>query len=272
MNLVAALLVGAAVWLLGPPAARVSLRRLEPPATAAPPSRRRGTALVAVTAGLVAAGFIGAGWRGGCLVGAAVSVVGAGTLAWRQRLRDRRELAQMRQVAQVCSVLASLVRIGHVPATAIQLAARDCPILNPVVAAQAVGGDVPAALRAAATVPGQGGLLRLSQAWQVSAVTGAPLGPTLTTLAQAMRAERDLAQVVAGELASPRATSRLLLVLPIFGIAIGELIGARPLRWLTTGVAGPACLLAAAVLSAAGVLITDRIVGSVERAQRRDCS
>ncbi len=268
MTLLAALLMGVAAWVLVRPSGRAALRRLEPPATAPKRALSLPVMVVAGAFALAIVGFVVDGWRGCCLAGAAASVTVAVVISWRQRLRGRRELARMRQVAEVCAVLASLVRVGHVPAVAIRLAAQDCPLLEPVVAAQAVGGDVPTALRAAAAVPGQAGLLRLAQAWQVSATTGAPLGPTLTALAQAVRAERDLAQVVAGELASPRATSRLLLVLPLAGIGMGEAIGAQPLRWLTTGVVGPVCLLTAALLATAGALITDRLVGSVERAQR----
>lgn len=269
MTVLAALLTGLAVWVLVPTAGgrAVRARLAVDPVVASAPRRRRRLVWVAPGVAAVSAGLVLGGPRGACLAAAAVSVVLTAVLVLAQRRRHRAAKKGLGEVARACGVLGSLITIGHVPAEALRLAAADCPVLLPVVHSQAVGGDVVAALRTAAGRPGQGGLRRLAQAWEVTSVTGAPIAPSLALVAESLRGERDLAQVVSGELASPRATTSVLVCLPVAGIALGEALGAQPLVWLTTGIAGPVCLLLGALLACLGVVVTERMVQSVERAQ-----
>lgn len=185
-----------------------------------------------------------------------VTVLGAVRGAVRRRRRTRRAA----EVAQACDLVGSLVAIGHIPEAALVLAAEDCAVLEPVVAAHRVGTDVAAALRVAGSRPGGEGLVRLAQAWEVGARTGAPLGKALAAVAEAVRRDRDIERVVMAELAGPRASGQVLGVLPLVGLLAGFLMGGDPLRFFVTGVLGPVCLVLGTSLACSGLLWTEGMV------------
>src|SRR5207244_1438541 len=118
------------------------------------------------------------------------------------------------EVARACGVLASYVRVGQVPADALVLVARDCPVLAEAATVQQIGGDVPDVLRARSRRPGHGGLADLARAWQVSSSTGAPMAPTLEEVASGLASDESLRSVVSAELAAPRSTGKVMAVLP----------------------------------------------------------
>jgi tight adherence protein B len=60
-------------------------------------------------------------------------------------------------------------------------------------------------------------------------------------------------------LAGARSTARILAALPIFGIALGYSLGARPLTFLTATPAGWLCLAAGLGLTALGLHWTSRL-------------
>ena len=220
--------------------------------------RRRSRAGVlvalAVAAALVTGGAAVGGARGAILGGAA-TIVG-GTLARIVVLHGRDSSARAAQsdVARACGVLASYVRVGQVPAEALVLVARDCPVLAEAAAVQQIGGDVPDVLRSRSVQPGHGGLADLARTWQVSSQTGAPMAPALEEVAAGLAADESLRSVVSAELAAPRSTGKVMAVLPLVGIALGYLLGGRPLEWLVAGPTGWACLLVGLLLAAGGVL------------------
>ncbi len=91
--------------------------------------------------------------------------------------------------------------------------------------------------------------------------TGASLGATLDALAERLTAAGNLQDVVNAELAAPRATGRLLAVLPLAGLLLGYGLGGDPLAFLTGSPAGQLSLVAGITLGCAGVLWTERIAG-----------
>jgi len=190
----------------------------------------------------------------GGLVAATVAAAVRSSLAARAASRGAAE------VARACDLIRSLVAIGNIPAAALLLAAEDCPVLEPVAAAHKVGAEVPAALRAAGAPVGRGGLVRLAQAWEVGERTGAPMGQALAAVAEAVRRERDVEQVVVAELAGPRASGQVLGVLPILGLAAGFALGGEPVRFFLSGVVGPLCLVVGTALACTGVVWTEVLV------------
>jgi tight adherence protein B len=174
-------------------------------------------------------------------------------LAYRQRRRCA-ALATRRSVTAACATLASQLRIGRVPSDALSVAAQDCPVLNRANAAQELGGDVVAAWQAQSTDPGCGGLADLARAWRVSAETGAPMAAALEQVAISLADDQALGSVVAGELAGPRATGKIMAVLPLCGIALGYALGGDPIGFLLQGPLGWGCLVCGVALAATGVL------------------
>lgn len=262
MTLVAAVAALLGVALVVPPPGR---RLIEARLSARVP--RRGTRVADVVfAGLLVAAAGGVAWSGWGLQMAApvtsvalilVTAVSSIRRAWAARVAGRRA----DEVARACDLVGSLVSVGHIPEAALLLAAEDCPVLGPVAAAHRVGADIGMALRVAGASAGGAGLVRLARAWEVGHRTGAPLGPALETVATSVRRDREVDQVVAAELAGPRASGQVLAVLPIVGLGAGIALGGDPLEFFLTGVAGPLCLVGGVGLACAGVIWTDALVG-----------
>ncbi|MFJ1704418.1 type II secretion system F family protein [Kitasatospora sp. NPDC088346] len=126
------------------------------------------------------------------------------------------------------------------------------------------GADVPAALRLAAEMPGGRGAAAVAACWEVTTVSGTSLAVGLDQVAEALRADRALAEEIAGELAGPRATAVMLAVLPFVGALLGLALGAQPVRILLHTPVGLGCLLGGVLLEAAGLWWTSRIVRAVE--------
>ena len=189
------------------------------------------------------------------VVACAVLAVAATAVRLITQYRRRRSALRARaDVAHACTVLASYLRVGQVPAAALAIAAADCQVLRDGHHARTVGGDAVEVWRLQARRAGHSGLLELARAWQVSIETGAPMSTTLDQVAASLAADQALTRVVNGELATARATGKVMAVLPGCGIGIGYLLGGDPARWLLSGPAGWACLLSGVLLACAGVL------------------
>lgn len=249
--------VAAVLFRIGPSSGRALQTRLGAGrGRGAGRARRVGPVLLAV---LLAVGLVGvmaalSGARGAVLALTGLLVVGVVTWLVRARRRARDSLRAQVEVAHACQVLASHLRVGQVPTEALATAAADCPVLTEAHQVHEVGGDVTAVWQSQGRRPGHGGLLELTRAWRVSARTGAPLSTTLDQVARSLSAEESLRAVVAGELASPRATSKVMAALPVCGIGLGYLLGGDPIQWLLAGPAGWACLLGGVLLAGAGVI------------------
>jgi tight adherence protein B len=90
--------------------------------------------------------------------------------------------------------------------------------------------------------------------------TGAPLAAMLLTLARTAADERESQALREAALAGPRLSARVLLWLPLVGIALGALVDPRTLRVLALTPLGWALLVVGASLTWAGRAWTRRIV------------
>ncbi|MCF8548785.1 MAG: type II secretion system F family protein [Pontimonas sp.] len=69
-------------------------------------------------------------------------------------------------------------------------------------------------------------------AWEVARISGAPLGPALSSLAEGLRDHDHTTRQVDAELAAPQATLRLVGVLPVVALLGGALGGVDTLTFL----------------------------------------
>lgn len=130
------------------------------------------------------------------------------------------------------------------------------------VAVSRMGGDVPDALRRDAG--NDPVLLSLAALWQVGEGSGAALARALDRLLEGARQSARIRREVRAQLAGPRATMRVLAVLPVIGVGMGLLMGANPLGFLLGSPWGWMCLAAAAGLEAGGVAWMRRLVRGIE--------
>ncbi|WP_171041383.1 type II secretion system F family protein [Sinomonas susongensis] len=90
--------------------------------------------------------------------------------------------------------------------------------------------------------------------------SGCPLAAVFDRLSAHLESEADAAAARATALAGPKATTRILSVLPFVGLLLGIFIGANPLETLTSTFVGFACLIGGGVLALAGRLWSNRLV------------
>lgn len=258
---------GLAAWLwVGPPTDLG--RRLDPPEPGSRSRGRRGlrrAALAVLGLAIVGSALAVFGPPGGAVASAAVIAGAAGARLARLGRRARIELATRAEVARACSAIANQVRVGRIPAEALGVAAEDAPVLAAACRVQGAGGDTAAILLEQADQPGCRGLGDLARAWQVGTRTGAPMAGLLDQVARALRADQVVQRTVVAELAGPRATGKVMAVLPLVGIALGYLLGGDPVRFLLAGPLGWTCLVIGAALAAGGVLWIDWLARQVGR-------
>lgn len=178
----------------------------------------------------------------------------------RRERRAREERSE--RALEACAVMADELRAGRSPEAALSLAARWCPELLPVLGAQELGADVPTALRRT----GLEEMRFVGAAWQVASRSGRGLGEALARVVDGLRASRATRRVVASELASARATARLLVALPVLAMLGGAAGGGRPWEFFLGSVAGHLCLALGLALAWGGLRWIDFIADDVERA------
>lgn len=201
------------------------------------------------------------------LVGLGLAV--AGLVRVRRRARGRRDTAA--RVREGCEALAEELAAGADPERALARVVGDWPSVEPVLTAHRVGLDVPAAWRRVAEGSGAGGsggadgLRLVAAAWQVSGRTGQGLAAALSRVAEDLRAAESSRRVVESELASARATGRLVAGLPVVAWLMGSGSGGDPLAWLLGGPAGWVCLALGGGLLLGGLAWIELLARSVER-------
>ena len=184
---------------------------------------------------------------------------------YRRSCRIRRAADEGRALETALDVLVGELRAGSHPVRAFRVAADETDgtvavSLRAVADRARLGGDVIAGLHSAArssVLPAH--WHRLAACWQLAGDHGLAIA-TLMRAAQRDIAERQrfTARVSAG-MAGARATAVVLAGLPVLGVLLGQLIGARPLRFLLGGHAGGALLVIGSTLACAGRLWADRI-------------
>jgi tight adherence protein B len=112
-------------------------------------------------------------------------------------------------------------------------------------------------------VPGCAGLRQVAACWQVSELTGAGLAPALDRVARSIVADQDLTAEIRAQLAGPRASTRMLVVLPLFALLLGSSLGVHPVHVLLHDPVGWGCLAAGSILLALGWWWSQRQVHSV---------
>lgn len=196
---------------------------------------------------------------GGALV--AASVAARLVSGWRlRRLTRRRQLV----VIEFCDALAAEMQAGAAAVIAVQRSSRSWPELASIASVARLGGDVAEALRQRAGETGFEGLRAVAAAWDVAVHSGAALAGVLDRVAAGLRADDEARSEVTAALGPPRATAKMLAVLPVFGLALGASMEARPLQFLLHTDVGVACLATGVVLALGGVLWVERLATTAE--------
>lgn len=257
----AALFTFAAVWLIVRPSGALRLSRIRVVAAVERTTRLRDRWPLLAAALTAVVGTALSGWS----IGVAAAV-GCWCVAWvvRRNLRRRTAARARAEVVTSCHVLAGLLRVGLVPAAALRSAAGDAPLLAEAAATAALGGEASAALRRRAEAPGCEGLAAVANAWELAEFTGASMTASLDAVTARLAADAELRQTVASELSAPRATSRMLAVLPIAGLAVGYALGGDPASFLTASLTGQLCIVGGAALTCAGVVWTENLAAQHE--------
>lgn len=185
---------------------------------------------------------------------------------WEQGRGRRRAVAELARDSDVLQGLAAELRAGHDLSVAMRSTAEDETTalggaLRRAGHAVRMGEDPADALDRAA--PGAVGR-RLAGLVRLSGSHGVALADAVDVLAGEVADELRQRRDLAGLLAGPRATSSLLALLPVFGIVMGESIGAHPLHTLLRTGTGAIVMVAGVALAATGVVWTQALVRRAE--------
>lgn len=185
----------------------------------------------------------------------------AGRLRHRLRRRRLHEAARRRMVDALFALAAEL-RSGQLPADALLNATTSPPVWPHAGVAAAQRGDIAAGLdRDGQEQP----LLRaLAACWRLAEHSGSGLADATDRLVASARADEQIRGELQAQLAAPRASARMLALLPLFGIALGIAMGADPLGWLFGSPLGLLSLTVGVGLAALGMWWTGRIAAKVE--------
>jgi len=259
-SLLAALAVALAVLLLWPAPEPLATHDLRPPVVAG------GLAVVvpAVVVVVVAVWVVLPAAASAPVVVLAPAAVAARML-WLRRQEAEAADARAARTVEVCDLLAAELAAGRAREAALDEAASAWPELRPVADACRLGGDVSVALRSTARLPGAHGLRLLAAAWAVSHRTGSGLAGSTRRVAHAVRREQATRRVVSGELASARATARLMAALPLLALLMGSGAGGDPWSFLFATAWGLACLAGGLALGLAGLWWIELIARGVDR-------
>lgn len=197
---------------------------------------------------------------------AAMSVVALAASRRRASLRRRQRRQEGEAMTVVLETVVGELRVGAHPLQAFGIAAVEVSgsvgaALRAITARVELGADIDYGLTAVAAesaVPFYWD--RIAVCWRLASDHGLAMA-TLMRAAQRDIADRQrFSSRVDASLAGARATAAILAGLPVMGILLGELVGARPVVFLLGGGLGGWMLMIGTGLIAAGVLWADRIV------------
>ncbi len=177
--------------------------------------------------------------------------------------RRQRKTEQAHRVIDALMSLEAELQSGQAPAVALTRAAGIPPAWPTAMAAVHMGADVADALRVDSAIHPVLG--QLAACWEVAAHTGSGLGRAVSMLAESARTREELEATLSAELASARATTRVLSLLPVVGILMGIGMGADPIGWLIGNPMGLLCAGGGLLLTGAGWLWSRQLVRAVER-------
>lgn len=195
----------------------------------------------------------------------------AGGLAGLHQVRRRAHASAVAvevaaAVRESCEALAGELVAGVTVGQALEVAAEVWTPLEVAVRADQVGGSVPDALRGLVRQhPGAGDLRQVAAAWQLSQRSGAALGGALDAVAADLVDQQATRALVRTELASARATARLIAGLPVLTLLISSGTG-DPVGFLLGTAPGVVCLGMGLSLALFGLGWIERIAAGVEQA------
>lgn len=185
---------------------------------------------------------------------------------WRRRLRRREAQARQRQgAAEFLLAFADELTTGLPLETAVVRASEGMTWLSHAVRAAEMGGDIPLALRQDAARGDLAVLASLSAAWQVASGSGAGLAVAARNLGHAAMERERARRELASEMAGPRATAKVLALLPFIGLLLGSGFGGSPWTWLTSTPTGLVTLGLGLGLECLGLLWVQWLVRRVEK-------
>jgi tight adherence protein B len=219
----------------------------------------------------MAAAFV-AGW----LVAGAGGVVAATLLTatvrrqLRARTENRESLIAIDGLAEALRSFVASLRTGAHPATAAESAASDAhaqtaTALRAVAAAARLDSDVTVVLDTARSLALATALGRMATAWRLAQRHGLPLAEVLDAVRRDLEQRARFTRQVIARMTGPKSSALVLSLLPLLGIALGETMGAGPLRVLTGTGLGQVLLMTGVVLLCAGVAWSGRITNRVVR-------
>lgn len=215
--------------------------------------------LVALLAAAAVAAWVPAGGAG--------AVRGPASLGGRRTRpavwwAGRRETAATQAaVLEVCDLLAAELAAGRPAGVALASAAQRWPPLDVAVEAARLGADVPDAMRRLAHERrGATDLRWVAGAWQVAHDSGHGLAAALERTARGLRAHRRTRRLIDSELASARATARLVACLPLAVLLMGSGAGSDPWAFLLATPVGMGCLVLGLALLGLGLWWIERLV------------
>ena len=175
-------------------------------------------------------------------------------------VRRREASATQAAVLEVCDLLAADLAAGRPPGAALAAASERWSPLSAAVEAARLGADVPDAFRRLAVEQrGARDLRWVAGAWQVAQDSGHGLAAALERTARGLRARRRTRRLVDSELASARATARLVAGLPLAVLLMGSGAGSDPWSFLLTTTVGLVCLVLGLVLLGLGLWWIERL-------------
>lgn len=207
-----------------------------------------GLALIQPTAGLAAAVLVTTVW-----------------VRRRRRLSAVRRRSEGKSLGAALELLAGELRAGAHPARALAVAGAEgvgavAVAFRAVASRCELGGDVVGgliSLSETSVVPGHWG--RLATYWGLAVHHGLPISALIRAAHNDLVERERFSERVDASLAGARATAAILAVLPVLGVALGELVGARPMELLLGTGAGGLLLVAGVLLACGGLLWSDRI-------------
>lgn len=199
------------------------------------------------------------------VAGALVATVVGLRLRRRRRRRCRR--TQGESMAAGLRTVVGELRIGAHPVRAFDTAATEAAdpggavatALRALAARARMGSDVAAGiadLGSASALPVHWS--RVEVCWRLAADHGLPISLLMSAAYRDIVERQRFSDRVDAALAGPRATAMILAGLPVFGVALGHLIGAQPLRFLLGG--GGWLLVTGVTLVCAGLGWADHII------------